>query len=553
MNCVKNHPMQGGPWIALILLISISTVSAQQRRVDPLVAAIDTNADGKLSNAEVKAAAIELRKLDIDDNGIISRDEASRKEASKKQRGASQGQKGTQASGSRLGGYTEPPPVNNVPAHPFNVVLGRLSDSSVTVRVLFHDDANVRLRYGQETENLSHETQSHQLSAGAPFDFVIESLDKNKRYFYQVEYWSDDRTQQSEQYSFHTQRAKDSSFVFTVQADSHLDENTSREVYLRTLANALANQPDFHFALGDAFMTGKYVKPELSHPQYLAQRYYLGHLCHSAALYFALGNHDGELGNRGSNAWATMNRKTYFPNPFPDGFFSGNEQGESEVGLPENYYQFEWGDCQFIVLDPFRHTTTRRRAGSDNWNWTLGEHQYQWLKKSLEECEASLRFVLLHHLVGGADRNNRGGAEAAPYWEWGGNGKSGESEFQVKRPNWSKPIHQMLVDHGVDVVFHGHDHMFIKQDLDGIVYQLVPQPGHPRSGTKSATDYGYLSGDIQGSSGIVRVRVDGGSARVDYVRTYLPAAESGKQRNGDVTYSYMLGRQESNQTQSRIR
>jgi hypothetical protein len=100
----------------------------------------------------------------------------------------------------------------------------------------------------------------------------------------------------------------------------------------------------------------------------------------------------------------------------------------------------------------------------------------------------------------------------------------------------------MLVDHGVDIVFHGHDHMFIKQDLDGIVYQLVPQPGHPRSGTKSAKEYGYLSGDVQGSSGHVRVRVrvSGDSARVDYVRAYLPVAEGGGRMNGDVSYSYML-------------
>ena len=96
----------------------------------------------------------------------------------------------------------------------------------------------------------------------------------------------------------------------------------------------------------------------------------------------------------------------------------------------------------------------------------------------------------------------------------------------------------------MDIVFHGHDHMFIKQDLDGIVYQLVPQPGHPRSGTKSAEEYGYLNGEIQGSSGFVRVRTDGQSARVDYVRTYLPEAERGNQQNGDATYSYVIEAQE---------
>ena len=35
-------------------------------------------------------------------------------------------------------------------------------------------------------------------------------------------------------------------FTFTVTSDSHLDENTSGAVYLRTLANALVDRPDHH-------------------------------------------------------------------------------------------------------------------------------------------------------------------------------------------------------------------------------------------------------------------------------------------------------------------
>lgn len=245
--------------------------------------------------------------------------------------------------GSRLGGYTVPPPVNNVPDHPFNILVGRLTDCSGTVRVLCHSDVRAYLSYDDESGKHSSKTEAHRLHAGDPFDFVIDSLAKNTRYYYRLVYESDGQAIQSDEYTFHTQRAVDSPFVFTVQADSHLDENTSGEVYLRTLRNALGDQPDFHFALGDTFMTGKYVKPELSLPQYQAQRYYLGHLCHSAALYFALGNHDGESGNRGPNVWATTTRKRYLPNPFPNGFFTGNQHREAEVGLPENYYKFEWG------------------------------------------------------------------------------------------------------------------------------------------------------------------------------------------------------------------
>jgi hypothetical protein len=344
----------------------------------------------------------------------------------------------------------------------------------------------------------------------------------------------------SDEFTFHTQRSPGSSFVFTVQSDSHLDENTSGEVYLQTLANARKDSPDFHFELGDTFMTGKYVRPELSEPQYLAQRFYLGSLCHSAGLFFALGNHDGESGSRGSTIWATKTRKKLFPNPAPDGFYTGNEQSEKEVGLPEDYYQWKWGDAQFIVLDPFRYTTQRGRDGN-NWSWTLGDKQYHWLKASLENVSAKYRFVFLHHLVGGAVTNSRGGVEVASLWEWGGRGASGENEFSKYRPGWDAPIHDLLVKHGVSIVFHGHDHLFIKQDLDGIVYQLVPQPGHPRTGhTNSAAEYGYLSGEIQSSSGYIRVRVDPDSARADYVRTYLPTSESQRNRNGEVSFSYLV-------------
>ena len=124
-------------------------------------------------------------------------------------------------------------------------------------------------------------------------------------------------------------------------------------------------------------------------------------------------------------------------------------------------------------------------------------------------------------------------------WEWGGNNLEGKYEFDTYRKNWGKPIHQLLVDARVSVVFHGHDHFFAKQELDGIVYQEVPQPSHARVGnTRSAAEYGYLMGDFQPSSGYVRVRVESDQVRVDYVRTFVGDRDA--QRNGEVSYSYVI-------------
>ena len=443
--------------------------------------------------------------------------------------------------GSGLGNYTVPPPANNVPEHDYNILLGRPTDSSITLRVLFHKKGEASIEYGLEPDKLTQKLPAVNFGEKGTHDFVLQSLKRNTRYYYKLVYkTAEGQRRESDVHSFQTQRDPGSSFVFTVTADSHLDENTSGEVYLRTLANALSDSPDFHLELGDTFMTGKYVKPEFSEPQYLAQRYYLGSLCHSASLFFVLGNHDGESGSRGSTVWATQTRKRLFPNPEPDNFYTGNTQSEPEVGLPQNYYQWKWGDAQFIVLDPFRYTTQRSRDGN-NWSWTLGEKQYRWLQSSLEKVDAKYRFVFLHHLVGGSPANNRGGVEVARLWEWGGKGASGENEFAKQRPGWEMPIHDLLVKHGVSIVFHGHDHLFIKQDLDGIVYQEVPQPGHPRSGNIStAKEYGYLSGEMQSSSGYIRVRVGPRETRADYVRTYLPAVETQNKKNGDVSYSYIV-------------
>ena len=76
--------------------------------------------------------------------------------------------------------------------------------------------------------------------------------------------------------------------------------------------------------------------------------------------------------------------------------------------------------------------------------------------------------------------HGRGAVEVASTYEWGGEGRKGEGTFKEKRPGWDLPIHQLMVKTGVTIFFQGHDHLFARQDLDGIVYQEVPQPSNAR-------------------------------------------------------------------------
>jgi hypothetical protein len=193
------------------------------------------------------------------------------------------------------------------------------------------------------------------------------------------------------------------------------------------------------------------------------------------------------------------------------------------------------------VLDPFWFTH-KQRVKKDNWKHTLGEDQYRWLQRTLETSEAKLKFVFIHHLVGGADDQCRGGVEAAPWFEWGGKNLDGSDGFEENRPGWPVPIHQLLVRNRVAAVFHGHDHIFAKQDLDGIVYQTVPQPGTPGASKppRFASEYGYTSGVILASSGHLRVRVSSEKATVDYVRARLPEEERSDRRNAAVEHTYTI-------------
>ncbi len=82
--------------------------------------------------------------------------------------------------------------------------------------------------------------------------------------------------------------------------------------------------------------------------------------------------------------------------------------------------------------------------------------------------------------------------------------------------------------------------LYAKEEMDGIIYQAVPQPGHPRFGNvRSAEEYGY-QGEVISSSGHLRINVSSDSARVDYVRAYLPKDETSRRTNGEISASYIV-------------
>ncbi|MFM1804282.1 MAG: hypothetical protein RL136_1161 [Planctomycetota bacterium] len=478
-----------------------------------------------------------------------------------------------------------------VPATDHEVILVQPTAGSVTASVRASTDRLGAIEFARTGAEKGDTTERIAMKAGIPASFKLTGLSPDAAYTYRFVWWPREGAPpvRGDEREFHTPRTAGAPFRFVIQADSHLDQGVTPQAYERTLANMVASKPDFLVDLGDTFMTDKRGQDyERALAQYDAQRYYFGLACHAMPLFMVLGNHDGEKGDaaRGMGAWSYNQRVARFPAPVIDGTtYTGATAMENGRGA--NYYAFEWGDALIVVLDPFWSTTERMRGGGGrgqggggqggggqggrgeggggpegarlspvdtSWSSTLGRAQYDWLAETLAKSKAKQKFVFIHHLVGGIGGSaSRGGVESAPYFEWGGRNADGSDGFAARRPGWPMPIHQLLVKHGVSAVFHGHDHLYVHSQLDGVHYQCVPQPGNLAGNTRSAEEYGYTSGTLLGSPGHLRVSLAAdGTATVEFVRTALegssPADGRGRrggqaarpEANGSVVDSYEI-------------
>ncbi len=436
-----------------------------------------------------------------------------------------------------------------------NEIVGRPTNNSITVQAFFDASVEVCIQYGIVSGNYPNQTAWQVFAANEPAEIIVSNLQADTKYFYRMCYRQPSSSSfiTRTEHNFHTQRAVGSSFSFVVQADPHMDEQSSLAVYERCLQNQLEDNPDFMIDLGDFLMTDKLKNlttnkiPKDTIPyrcKLLRSKYEIS--SHSVPLFIALGNHEGESGwnlngtSENIAVWNSNERKKYFLNPAPDSFYTGDLTNHNFIGQRENYYAWQWGDALFIVIDPYWYTSPKPTA-TTGWRWTLGLTQYNWLKTTLENSTAKFKFVFSHQIIGG-DPDGRGGVEFANLYEWGGKNLDGTEGFAANRTGWYKPIKDLLTENKVTIFFHGHDHFFGKQEKDCLVYQETPQPSHPNyTSATYATTYGYLEGTILPNSGHIRVTVNPSGVQTEYVRTYLPTTETATRHNKDVSSSYFIG------------
>ena len=443
-----------------------------------------------------------------------------------------------------------------------DVILGRPTDHSVCLSAMSAKDVNAYVEIGEKPGSFVAKTAIQKLRAGVPFEFEIGALESDMRYYYRMVAQTPGQHNfvPAQESSFHTRRAPDRAFTFALQGDSHPEragKMFAAALYALTLQNVAKQGPDFYITLGDDFSIERLIGlGTLSQGAvdrvYAAQRAFLGAVGRSAPLFLVNGNHeqaaqcnlDGTANN--CAVLAALARTRLYPLPEPGKFYTGDSEPVPHVGLLRDYYAWTWGDALFVVIDPYWHSAVpvdneaggrgHGREGKQRnlWDITLGDTQYQWLAKTLTESKARWKFVFCHHVLG----TGRGGVEMAGLCEWGGHDRNGIDRFAEKRPGWALPVHDLMAKTGVTIFFQGHDHLFARQERDGVVYQTCPNPADAMY--QLFNDQFYRSGDILPNSGYLKVTVAPTNVEVEYIRSWLPADETAAHHNGEVASHYSI-------------
>lgn len=199
------------------------------------------------------------------------------------------------------------------------------------------------------------------------------------------------------------------------------DNRTGTDVYAKLVKKMAADRPAFVISVGDTIWHSGNVKEwdqfvDLSSP--LTMPYFI-----------APGNHE-MWGRNGESSFKGFVRQP------------GNEL----------YYSFKVGNSLFIVLDTEERGNEARIAGA----------QHEWLKKTLAESKEKFKFVFMHRPM-------------YPTKNYGEHFEDSVSKYPEERDL----LEAMFGQYGVNAVFAGHEHLYMRRKVGGIIHIITGGGGAP--------------------------------------------------------------------------
>ena len=243
-------------------------------------------------------------------------------------------------------------------------------------------------------------------------------------------------------------------FTFAVIGDNRAGKSYD-DIYRELIAQAMKHNLDFMVHTGDMIRSPK--EEYWEHFKAISKAV-------TVPYFFVVGNHDVE------------DKKS-------EGFY------KKRLDLPGNelYYSFPVGDSLFIVLDS-------KLPGQ---NHKVIAEQYEWLKGVLSSSGNKHKFVFIHH----------------PLFPDKGRGHH-YGESLDKFPKERGRLHALFIKHKVTMVFQGHEHLYLRNTVNGITYIISGGGGSPLYAEESnggfhhfvlvTVDGDTVSGKVIDSQGTVR-------------------------------------------------
>ncbi len=389
------------------------------------------------------------------------------------------------------------------------LVIAPTPDSfGVSVALADGDPSVLRARVRPEGQQSYRRSLAAETPAPDLAEWRFEELEPGTSYEYQVIDASSGAVVSTG--SAVTARPPGEPFRFALLSDTHIGSDLSytnqgdENVMAAVSAEIGSAAPDFMVHLGDMLDYHQYgfnsppPDTSISRLAYLNFRAQYGDTGANTAHFPVIGNWEGENGSYTEEEIqrSRTERMLYVPGPTPATYPEGG-------GAGEDYYAFTWGDALCVVLNVMTYTPTAHLLSTSPGlpdDWTLGSVQLAWLRKTLENATSKWRFLFIHHTVGGMAGNDansaygRGGGQAAYV---------GEQAI----------VHELMLEHGVQIFFYGHDHVFVDMAVDGIHYTDPGNAGAIWTFTTSET--GYI--DYWGDSGWAKVDVTPDDVHVSFM------------------------------------
>ncbi len=249
-------------------------------------------------------------------------------------------------------------------------------------------------------------------------------------------------------------------FSFVVLGDTRAGDPACDAVYAKLIASAMERKPDLIVNTGDEI-----DRPGNSEDW---KRFHELSKAVTVPYFLTVGNHDIHPEVAGSD-----------------------DVYRSQVDLPGNklYYSFVAGDSLFVVLDSYIRGQEKKITGE----------QYAWLEQVLAASRQKHLFVFVH----------------APLYPEAGKGKHRGNSLDRYKDERDK-LHALFVKYKVAAVFAGHEHLYLRKSVDGVLYVITGGGGAPlytddlnggfHHYVRVTVDDGKVGGEVVDVNGKVRDR-----------------------------------------------